>query len=254
MKNILIFGASQGIGKACAESLASQDHRLFLFARSEDKLKTLSENLEAKGPSFPVPLDLQDQEKLKTSVSSIVKEYGPVHTLIANTGGPKPGPILEAEPEAFLDAFKDHLLVNLLLAKLVAPGMKEQKCGRIINIISTSVKSPIPNLGVSNTVRGAVASFTKTLSFELGPYGITVNNVLPGYTETARLQELLSGMAAKKGVTEEALYAYLKESIPARRFAQPEEIADVVGFLASEKASYINGVNLPVDGGRTNVL
>jgi len=136
----------------------------------------------------------------------------------------------------------------------VLPGMKRAGYGRIINIISTSVKQPIPGLGVSNTIRGAVANWAKTLAGELGPFGITVNNVLPGATCTARLDALIEGKAKKAGVTVAEIGEQMKAAIPARRFAQPEELACAVAFLASPSAGYINGINLPVDGGRTSCL
>lgn len=254
MKNILVCGASKGIGKATAEILAGKNRRIFLLARSKESLCEVSEKLKNTCETHALCLDINNLEELKKSISSVLKEYGPIEILVANTGGPKAGPLLEANNLDFLEAFQNHLLANLELTKLLAPGMKEKKFGRIINIISTSVKAPIPNLGVSNTMRGAVASFTKTLSYELGPFGITVNNILPGYTKTTRLETLMDNMSKKQNIAKETLIENLKKTIPARRFAEASDIAHAVSFLASDKASYINGVNLPVDGGRTNAL
>lgn len=171
-----------------------------------------------------------------------------------NTGGPKSGLISEANETEFLEAFSNHLLVNSLLSQMVIPAMKENNFGRIINIISTSVKVPLPNLGVSNTIRAAVASWAKTLANEVAQYGITVNNVLPGYTDTERLSVLMDNAAKKSGKSIEEIKKEWINSVPAKRFANPSEVANAVAFLASEQASYINGINLPVDGGRTGCL
>ena len=176
------------------------------------------------------------------------------HILINNTGGPKGGPIFSAEVNEFTQAFSNHLVCNQILVQNVVPGMKEAGYGRIINIISTSVKQPIDGLGVSNTIRGAVASWSKTLANELGPFGITVNNVLPGFTATDRLEDIIGNAAKRFGGSEEEASKFMKNLVPARRFAEPSEIANAVAFLASEAASYINGINLPVDGGRTKSL
>ena len=174
--------------------------------------------------------------------------------MVNNTGGPASGPVFTAEIQAFEDAFTQHLKCNHVLAQEVVPGMKEADFGRIINIISTSVKQPLDGLGVSNTIRGAVANWSKTLANELAEFGITVNNVLPGATSTERLAEIIKDKAAKTGKSTEEISRAMKNSIPAKRFAQPGEIANAVAFLASEAAAYINGINVPVDGGRTKSL
>jgi len=178
----------------------------------------------------------------------------PVHILVNNTGGPPAGLAVDASFEQFLQAFNNHLLCNQALVQAVVPGMRRLRYGRIINIISTSVKQPIPGLGVSNTIRAAVANWAKTLATELGPDGITVNNVLPGMTETERLRSLIATRAAQSNRTEADVSQSMKDEIPLRRFAVPAEIAAAVAFLASPAASYINGINLPVDGGRTQSL
>jgi len=177
-----------------------------------------------------------------------------VEILVNNTGGPAAGPAIEAGPDEFSRAFSRHLVCNQILVQSVVPGMKNSGCGRIINIISTSVKQPLPGLGVSNTIRGAVANWAKTLATELGPFGITVNNVLPGATATARLDALIEGKAQKSGESSAVVAEHMKSLIPARRFALPEELAYAVAFLASPAAAYVNGINLPVDGGRTQCL
>lgn len=254
MKNILVCGASKGIGKACAKELAQDKHRLFLLARSEVNLMEVKKELENTCETYLIPIDVNNKNELKEQIHSVLNKYGPIEILVCNTGGPKSGAILDAHENEFLQAFHNHVLTNLELTKLIIPGMKEKNFGRIINIISTSVKSPIPQLGVSNTIRAAVASWAKTLSNEVAPFGITVNNVLPGYTNTDRLKNLIEKASERDNLTLEVTRKKWEQSVPAKRFGQPEEIAHAVAFLASEKASYINGINLPVDGGRTQAL
>ena len=196
--------------------------------------------------------NFNDPTSLKETLSNNTSRN--YHILLNNTGGPKGGPILNANLSEFTDTFSQHLLCNHLLVQAVVSGMKENGYGRIINIISTSVKQPIDGLGVSNTIRGAVANWSKTLASELGPFGITVNNVLPGATATERLDQIMINVGKKIGKSPEEASEIMRSTIPARRFAQPEEIAYAVVFLASEAAGYINGINLPVDGGRTKSL
>jgi 3-oxoacyl-[acyl-carrier protein] reductase len=178
----------------------------------------------------------------------------PYHIVVNNTGGPPGGLASEAAPEAYLAAFRMHVVSNQTILQAVLPGMKAAKFGRIINIISTSVKAPIPGLGVSNTIRAAVAGWAKTLATELGPLGITVNNVLPGFTDTARLKALFTARAEKTGKTYQQVLDEAVASIPAGRLGRAEEIAAAVAFLATPAAGYINGINVPVDGGRTQSL
>jgi len=190
---------------------------------------------------------------VEENITRIARE-SQVEILINNTGGPKAGPILEASTDAFEQAFRQHLINNQILARTLVPGMREAGYGRIINIISTSVKTPLPNLGVSNTIRLAVASWAKTLANEIGQYNITVNNILPGLTETQRLDELVKHTAISAKKESSSVEAQLKDSIPMKRFGKAEEIANVIAFLASPAASYVNGVNIAVDGGRTPAL
>ncbi len=253
-KNALISGSTAGIGKASAIELASLGATITLLARNEDKLKQVLAILPVtKGQQHDyIVADFNKPEELHTILSQkINKTY---HILLNNTGGPKGGQAINARLDEFETAFKQHLICNQILAQAVVPGMKEAGYGRIINIISTSVKQPIEGLGVSNTIRGAVANWSKTLATELGQYGITVNNVLPGATATERLTAILHNVAKKINGTYEQAEEMMKNVTPAKRFAQPEEIAYAVAFLASESASYINGINLPVDGGRTKCL
>ena len=253
-KNALICGSTAGIGKDSAMELADLGVNITLIARNEDKLKqVLSELPTHQGQSHNYMVaDFSDPNSLKETLSNnISRNY---HILLNNTGGPKGGPILNADLSEFTNTFSQHLLCNHILVQAVVSGMKENGYGRIINIISTSVKQPIEGLGVSNTIRGAVANWSKTLAAELGPFGITVNNVLPGATATERLDQIMVNVGKKIGKSPEEASEVMKSIVPAKRFAQPEEIAYAVVFLASEAAGYINGINLPVDGGRTKSL
>jgi len=254
-KNAIVCGSTQGIGKAIAIELALLGAQVTLIARDENKLKSVASQLDSsKGQKHQyVVADFTRPDELKKKVEEYTKN-NTVHILINNTGGPAGGPIVEAKAEEFTQAFSNHLLCNHILVQAVAGGMKKDKYGRIINIISTSVKQPIKGLGVSNTIRAAVANWSKTLAGELGPFGITVNNVLPGATHTERLTTLLDARAKKAGVSpEEEAQEWLRE-IPLGRFADAAEIAAAAAFLASPASSYINGINIPVDGGRTGNL
>lgn len=254
-KTALVCGASQGIGAAAAAELAALGARVILLARNVEKLNMVSHTLTKNSKEhICLPLDLSQIEDLRDKVQALLEQIGPIEVLICNSGGPKGGPLLESNEESFLNAFRAHVLASNTLAYLLVPGMKERGYGRIINVISTSVKMPIANLGVSNTIRAAVASWSKTLSSELGPYNITVNNVLPGYTATDRLQSLMQATALRINGSIEDVEQKWKDSVPLRRFADSRETAQAIAFLASPAASYINGVNLPVDGGRTGCL
>ncbi len=252
-KRAVVCGSTQGIGKAVAVELANLGASICLVARNKDALRQVKKELNnSSGQSHDlIAIDFIDVDRLEEKIQDYISKNPPVHILVNNTGGPSSGPALKAEIEEFVQAFSNHLLCNQVLAKALVPGMKEERYGRIINIISTSVKQPIKGLGVSNTIRGAVANWSKTLAEELGRFGITVNNVLPGATRTNRLASLIQTSAQKSGSTTEEVAKRMKAVIPARRFAEPEEMAHAVAFLASPLAGYINGINLPVDGGRT---
>ena len=198
--------------------------------------------------------DFNRPDEVKAALAGYLSQTDRVHILVNNSGGPPPGAAYQTAPEDYLAAFSQHLLCNQILVQALLEGMKAAGFGRIINIISTSVKQPIPGLGVSNTVRGAVASWAKTLAGELGPFGITVNNVLPGSTRTGRLKAILETKAREHNQGLAEIEAAEMASIPLRRFAEPHEIAAAVAFLCSPAAAYITGINLPVDGGRTQSL
>jgi 3-oxoacyl-[acyl-carrier protein] reductase len=252
----LVCGSTQGIGLAFAQQLANDGFSIVLTARNEERLQKALSTLDvSKGQAHQYFVsDFADSSGLKNTIDSFLKQNDAVQILINNTGGPKSGPIVDADISEFLGAFNQHLICNHILMQAVVPGMKAAGFGRIINIISTSVKQPLPNLGVSNTIRGAVASWSKTLANELGAFGITVNNVLPGATNTQRLTEIAKVKADKTGESIAEILAEMGQESPMKRIAEPHEVAAAVAFLASPAASYINGINVPVDGGRTKSL
>lgn len=254
-KNALVCGSTQGIGKAAAVELAHLGANVTLVARNEEKLKTCLAALpkEAGQHHHYLVADFVNPGQLKETITHYTQSTS-IHILVNNTGGPPAGLAIHAKEEEFVSAFSNHLLCNHILAQACVEGMKKEKFGRIINIISTSVKIPLRNLGVSNTIRGAVANWAKTLSIELAPFGITVNNVLPGATMTGRLEAIIENKSQKTGVSfEDAKHEMIAE-IPAGRIGEAHEVASAVAFLASPAAGYINGINLPVDGGRTGSL
>ncbi len=255
-KTALVCGSTQGIGKASAIELALLGANIVLAARKEELLKTTLKELDiSKGQihNFLI-VDFQMPSILKEKVESFVATHGAIHILVNNTGGPPSGPILKAKVDEFLQAFNNHLVCNHILVQALIEGMKKEKYGRIVNIISTSVKTPLKNLGVSNTIRAAVANWSKTLSNEVASFGITVNNVLPGATLTGRLQNIIESKSKNSGESINKIKEEMEREIPACRFAEATEIANAVAFLASPAAAYITGINVPVDGGRTGCL
>ena len=256
-KNALVCGSTQGIGKAIATELALLGANIILVARNEQKLVDVKNNLDtSKGQEHHfIIADFSVPSHLKLVVENYLElNETTINILINNTGGPPGGPIENAKTDEFIHAFSNHLICNHILVQAVKEGMKTSGYGRIINIISTSVKQPLNGLGVSNTVRGAVANWGKTLANELGEFGITVNNVLPGATNTVRLKSIIETKADKTGNTTDTIQQEMANQVPLKRIAEPEEIANAVAFLASPAASYINGINVPVDGGRTKSL
>ncbi|TPE42698.1 SDR family oxidoreductase [Pontibacter mangrovi] len=255
-KRALVCGSTQGIGRAIAVELAQLGASITLISRNEEKLQQVAGELDTQqGQQHDyIIADFSDPYDLNIQVQAYLKEQREVHILVNNTGGPAGGPITEAISDEFVSAFNQHLIANHLLAKAVIPYMKDAKYGRIINVISTSVKQPLQGLGVSNTIRGAVASWAKTMANELGQFGITVNNVLPGATRTGRLESIIENKAKKTDKAVDAIEESMMAEIPARRFAEPEEVAAAAAFLATPAAAYINGINVPVDGGRTGCL
>jgi 3-oxoacyl-[acyl-carrier protein] reductase len=252
-----VCGASKGIGEATAIELSKKGVTTILLARNKADLDSTLKKLDTSlGQQHRhIIADFSNPSKLEEKVNFFLNTFDrDVEILINNTGGPKPGPIINASASDFINTFNQHLICNHILVNSLVPRMKKAGYGRIINIISTSVKQPIKGLGVSNTIRGAVASWSKTLSFELGEFGITVNNVLPGFTDTERLNEIFERKSKISGIDIESIIIEAQTQIPLKRFASPSETAKAICFLASPDADYINGVNLPVDGGRLQTL
>jgi len=254
-KRAVVGGSTQGIGKASAIELAQLGATVTLLSRNEEKLRAVLMELPtpANQTHDYLVADFINPDQLKSAIQLFTKTNA-VHILVNNTGGPPAGPAIDAAPEDFIRAFTSHLICNQILVQAVVGSMKQAAFGRIINIISTSVKVPLKGLGVSNTTRGAVANWAKTLSVELAPFGITVNNVLPGTTMTGRLDSLIKSKAEKSGKTYEEIKNEMIAEVPAGRISEPNEVAAAVAFLATPAAGYINGINVPVDGGRTGSL
>lgn len=255
-KRALVCGSTQGIGKACAIELANLGAECVLFARNEGTLAEVARALPTpKGQKHSfLSADFAKPDDVGAKIKGAIAAGQAFHIVINNTGGPPGGTAIDATPEQYLAAISSQLISAQVIAQAVVPGMKQARFGRFVNIISTSVKQPIPNLGVSNTARAAVASWAKTLSAELGPFGITVNNILPGYTKTDRLKSLVAARSKARGVAESVIEQEFIATIPAGRFAEPEETAAAAAFLCSPAAAYINGINVPVDGGRLGTL
>lgn len=250
----LVGGASQGIGAAIAQIFAENGARVVLMSRGLDKLELVRKSLPNPEQHITLAVDLEALEKVAPALQNVIRTTGPIEIVVNNSGGPASGPLVSADVREFEKAFRAHVLASQTIMQNVLPGMKDRKYGRFINIISTSVKVPIPGLGVSNTIRAAMANWSKTLAIEVGPFGITVNNILPGYTKTPRLESLSANAAKREGKdTSEIEKAWL-ESIPARRFGEPREIAEAALYLASPRAGYVNGTQITVDGGRTGTL
>lgn len=254
-KNAIICGSTQGIGLAIAEELALLGANCTLVARNEEALQNAVQKLDTqlRQQHGYLVADFSKPDEVKNVIQKHV-EKNTVHILINNSGGPAAGPIIDATEEAFLNTFNQHLICNHILTQAVVPSMKKEGYGRIVNIISTSVKIPLKNLGVSNTIRGAVASWAKSMANELGQFNITVNNVLPGFTATNRLSTLIDNIAKKGNTVVEIVEKNMMDEVPMKRFADAFEIAAVAAFLASPAASYVNGVSIPVDGGRTGSI
>jgi len=254
-RHALVCGASQGIGRAAAIELAQLGAQVTLLARSREALdKAFAELPRGAQQDHAIAVaDMNDHATLRAQVEDVVAKR-PVHIVVNNSGGPPSGPAHTATLDDFRIAFNQHLIAAQIVLQAVLPGMRGSGYGRLINVISTSVKEPIRNLGVSNTIRGAVASWAKTLATELGPHGITVNNVLPGYTRTQRLEQILADRSKASGKDEETIANAMLATVPAGRFADAAEIGAVIAFLASPAAGYVNGINVPVDGGRMQSL
>ncbi|MFN8345530.1 MAG: SDR family oxidoreductase [Spirosomataceae bacterium] len=255
-KTAIVCGSTQGIGRASAVELALMGANVTLMARNEEALRQTLSTLDSSQGQIHryIVADFSSTEAVKKAIDAYLAQFPEVHILVNNTGGPAGGPIIDAKPEQFLATFEMHLINNQVLVQAVVPSMKKAGFGRIVNVISTSVKQPIVGLGVSNTIRWSVASWAKTLSLEISKFGITVNNVLPGFTKTGRLESVNKMRAEATGKTVDEIATQLESEIPIGRFAEAEEVAAAVAFLCSPAAASINGINLPVDGGKTSSL
>ena len=255
-KTALVCGASQGLGFASATELALMGANIIAVSRDENKLQSAIKNLDTSKDQQHnfLAIDLSNPDEVKQTVQSFLSKGNIIHILINNAGGPPSAPMIDTDAAEIEKAFRTHLISSHILAQLVVPGMKEAGFGRIVNITSASVKQPINGLGISNLVRAAVANWAKTLANEISSFGITINNVLPGYTNTDRVDYLFSKQAKEQGVDKEDIFKRMAATIPAGRLGEPAEFGAAVAFLCSPAASYINGINLPVDGGRTGSL
>ncbi len=254
-KTALVGGASKGIGKAVAIELSEMGANVILMARNEDSLSAvLGELDDSKGQKHHLLIaDTSDEASLTNAINTLIT-LSPIHIFIHNTGGPKAGPATDADYKEFEAAFRSHLVSGHRIAQCLVPMMKKENYGRIISVISTSVKQPIEGLGVSNTIRAAVANWSKTMANELAAFNITVNNVLPGPTKTERLDAIHQAESVKKGISFEEAEQNRISKIPMGRFGEAHEVAAAVAFLASPAASFITGINIPVDGGLTKNL
>ncbi len=255
-RTALVCGASQGLGAAVAKELALLGANIILLARTESNLQKVQSELDfSKGQKHQyIVADTSQPVELVDKIKTLVSSGNQIDILVNNSGGPTAGPLMNNTVIELEAAFQSHVMVSHLLAQLVVPGMKERQFGRIINIVSTSIKQPINGLGISNTIRAAVANWAKTLANEIGAFGITVNNVLPGYTNTDRLDYLFNKQADVAKVSKEEILKRTLDLIPAGRLGEPHEFGAAVAFLCSPAAAYINGINLPVDGGRLGTL
>ena len=255
-RRALVCGSSQGIGLAAAQELASLGATVTLFARNQERLDAARNTLSVASDQDHQILiaDFDEPDAVLATIAAIDGDEAAFDILINNSGGPPGGSLVDAQTDDFLAGLRRHLFVSHSLSMNLLPGMKTRQFGRIINVISTSVREPLPGLGVSNTVRGAMASWSKTLASEVASFGITVNNVLPGATETGRLDALFDAKSSTTGMPREHFEQEWRSKIPAGRFGAPREIGAVIAFLATPAASYVNGVNIPVDGGRTRAI
>lgn len=244
-RKALVGGASKGLGQAISHALAAAGASVHGLARDKETLAAAMEALPGSG-HCATAIDFDHSEAL----TGLVSENDHYDIFIHNTGGPAAGPLLEADPDDLDAAFRRHVRSAHLLMQQVVPGMRDRGFGRIVLVVSTSVITPIRGLGVSNTIRNAIANWARTLAVELASDGITVNCVLPGFTDTDRLTSLISGRANRQNCSTKEVRDAMIASVPAGRLGNPGELAALTTFLCSEAAGYINGTVIPVDGGR----
>jgi len=250
-KVALVAAASRGLGRAVAEELAGEGVSLIVCARDEQTLKATSDAISRSAgvPVLAVPADLTIRDDITKLINSGIQRFGQIDILVTNAGGPPAGRFEQLIPEQWETSTQLTLYSAIELARAVLPGMKERRWGRILNITSIAVKQPVENLILSNSLRAGVTGFARTLANEVAADGITVNNILPGYTRTERVEELAQMMAEKEGITAAEFKAKWEQEIPMRRLGEPREFAALAAFLVSEKAAYITGTSVQVDGG-----
>lgn len=254
-KAALVAASSKGLGRAVAEELAAEGARVVLCARGAEALEATRQALRADGADVvAVQADLSDPLEVERVIAAGVDAFGPIDILVTNTGGPPPGPFESHTPEDWRQAVRQNLDSVLNLTRGVLPDMKERRWGRIVNVTSVAVKQPVDGLILSNSIRAAVTGFAKTLANETAAFGVTVNNVMPGYTRTERLDQLATDIAERTGGTPDEAFAAWESQVPMGRVGEPRELAAVVAFLASERASYITGTSIAVDGGAVRAL
>jgi 3-oxoacyl-[acyl-carrier protein] reductase len=250
-KVAIVAAASKGLGRAVALELAKEGARISICSRSRDNIRQTAEFIHDKTGAevYYEQVDVARGDEVRSFVNNTVNRFKDVHILVTNAGGPPAGLFVSLRAQDWMTAFHLNLMSTIQLCAEVVPYMQKNRWGRIINITSISVKQPVDGLMLSNSIRSAVVGFAKTLSNELAPYNILVNNVCPGYTRTERVEELSASMAERKGVSRDKIIETWEASIPMARLGTPEEFAALVTFLASERASYITGTSIPVDGG-----
>lgn len=255
-KVALVAASSRGLGRAVAEELAREGADLVLCARGEERLRAAAEEITSEHGVrvVPVPADLADPAAVEKVVGAGLEELGRIDVLVANSGGPPPGPFESHSPAAWRDAIRLNFESTVDLCRSVLPGMKERRWGRILTVTSIAVKQPVENLILSNSVRAGVTGFARTLANETAPFGVTVNNLMPGYTRTERVEQLARSSASEHGTEPDEAFARWEEQIPIGRLGEPREFAALAAFLASERASYITGQSIAVDGGWIRAL
>jgi 3-oxoacyl-[acyl-carrier protein] reductase len=250
-RTAVVAASSQGLGRAIAHELAAEGASVVMCARGEDRLRQAAAAIASATGARVVPVvaDVSKPADVKRLAAEALAAFGHVDVVVTNSGGPAPGTFEATRPDAWQAAFEVVLMSAVETIRAFLPGMKERRFGRVLNVTSITVKQPVENLLLSNSLRAAVTGMARTLANEVAPFGITVNNLLPGYTRTERLTELADVTAARDGTAPADFYARLEREIPARRLGEPRELAALAAFLASDRAGYITGQSIAVDGG-----